>query len=334
MSVRNSILVSIVVPVYNVEKYLDACISSIRHQKYTCIEIILIDDGSTDTSGQICDEYAKKDSRIKVIHNTNRGVSNARNHGIRLATGKYITFIDSDDTISPYYLDNLITPTFNKNYDIIMCGINYLFVKEHRTHSDILSKNEFLTGKIQNDYTILSRFLLSSCLKLYKLSLIKKYNIFFREEFLTAEDQIFNQDLFQYVQSYVFINKALYNYFIRGTSSLSHLIEINHLKNDIDSLSLKKDFFIKLDISNRNQLLADYAIFLIQKYISSKQPLYKNYQLTKKLILGIKVITSFENIKSSIKRNIIYFFLGKNILLPVYFYFWIKDYYKRKKYYT
>ena len=93
-------LISVIVPVYNVEKYLEACIDSILQQTYEKIEIILVDDGSTDSCGKICDEYASKDSRLKVLHKGNGGLSSARNAGIKVATGEWITFIDSDDYIS------------------------------------------------------------------------------------------------------------------------------------------------------------------------------------------------------------------------------------------
>ena len=92
-------LISVIVPVYNVEKYLNKCLDSIISQTYTNLEIILIDDGSTDNCGKICDEYASKDKRIKVIHKENAGVSSARNYGIQCATGDWIMFVDSDDWI-------------------------------------------------------------------------------------------------------------------------------------------------------------------------------------------------------------------------------------------
>ena len=105
-------LISVIVPIYNVEKYLPQCIESILRQTYTNLEIILVDDGSPDSCPQICDDYAAKDSRIKVIHQANSGVSAARNSGLKIAKGKYIGFIDGDDYIEPdmyEYLYNLIT---------------------------------------------------------------------------------------------------------------------------------------------------------------------------------------------------------------------------------
>ena len=92
-------LLSVVVPVYNVEKYLDRCIKSIINQTYKNLEIILVDDGSVDTSGKICDKYAFKDKRINVIHKENEGLSEARNTGVKLSKGNYITFVDSDDIL-------------------------------------------------------------------------------------------------------------------------------------------------------------------------------------------------------------------------------------------
>ena len=102
-------LISIVVPIYNVEKYLNRCVDSILNQTYHNIEVILVDDGSPDLCGSICDEYQKKDMRIKVIHKKNGGLSDARNTGIKIAHGEYLTCIDSDDFVSPFFLDNLWT---------------------------------------------------------------------------------------------------------------------------------------------------------------------------------------------------------------------------------
>lgn len=103
----NHPLISVVVPIYNVEKYLERCIESIRCQTYSNLEIILVDDGSPDNCGNICDDYEEKDNRIKVIHKINGGLSDARNVGIKMVKGEYLTCIDSDDFVSPYFIENL-----------------------------------------------------------------------------------------------------------------------------------------------------------------------------------------------------------------------------------
>lgn len=112
-------LVSVIIPIYNVEKYIDECIESVIQQTYKNIEIILIDDGSKDKCGKICDAYMRQDKRIKVIHKENGGLSDARNKGLDVATGKYITFIDSDDYISKYYIERLLTVLKKENADIV-----------------------------------------------------------------------------------------------------------------------------------------------------------------------------------------------------------------------
>ncbi|MBQ8828028.1 MAG: glycosyltransferase [Clostridia bacterium] len=121
----NSPLISILVPVYNVEKYLRQCIDSIIAQIYKNIEIILVDDGSTDSSGTICDEYSKKDSRIKVIHQKNQGLAAVRNVGISAARGEYIGFVDSDDFIAPDMYSDMLDLIQKYEADLAVCSIEY-----------------------------------------------------------------------------------------------------------------------------------------------------------------------------------------------------------------
>lgn len=115
-------LVSIIVPVYNVEKYLSRCIESIIDQSYHCLQIILVDDGSKDKSGEICDHYAKKDSRITVIHQDNKGVSSARNAGINAMSGEYFTFVDSDDTLVSDAIETALQHIKEKEADVVLYG--------------------------------------------------------------------------------------------------------------------------------------------------------------------------------------------------------------------
>lgn len=118
--------ISCIVPVYNVEKYLRRCVDSILNQTFTDFELILVDDGSLDNSPAICDEYAVKDSRIKVIHKVNGGVSSARNVGLDVAKGEWICFVDSDDLIEADYMQKMYEAAINNNSDFIMCGIQQI----------------------------------------------------------------------------------------------------------------------------------------------------------------------------------------------------------------
>ena len=170
-------LISVVVPVYNVEKYLDKCINSILNQSYSKLEIILINDGSTDSSGKICDEYKKKDKRIKVKHKKNGGLSDARNVGIQIATGKYITFLASDDYIDDDYVEYLYY--LIKKYKV---GLSFCKCHIERGHptkdKKTISKDE-KCDKIKAFEEILyaKDFEVSACGKLYLRSQFK--NILF-----------------------------------------------------------------------------------------------------------------------------------------------------------
>ncbi len=115
-------LVSVIIPVYNVGKVLERCVKSVQNQIYPNLEIILIDDGSTDMSGAFCDVFAKQDKRVKVIHQTNQGLSGARNAGLKIATGKWVTFVDSDDTICPEMIDILHKMCYTERVKMSICG--------------------------------------------------------------------------------------------------------------------------------------------------------------------------------------------------------------------
>ncbi len=125
-------LISIIIPVYNVEKYIGKCIDSLIKQKYDNLEIILIDDGSSDNSGEICDKYAKKDKRIKVIHKKNSGQADSRNIGISKASGKYIGFVDSDDYIDKDYYNRLYKTLVKNNADVVTCKYQNVYNDDYR----------------------------------------------------------------------------------------------------------------------------------------------------------------------------------------------------------
>lgn len=134
--------ISVVVPVYNVEKYIHKCLDSILSQTMEDMEIILVDDGATDNSGQICDEYQKKDARIKVIHKTNGGLSDARNAGTKEATGEYIIYIDSDDYIKETMIEKLYGLMTKYNPDVAVCGVYNVYANGQKPQCDVLEEFE------------------------------------------------------------------------------------------------------------------------------------------------------------------------------------------------
>lgn len=163
MQPDNNDLISIIVPIYNAEKYLPRCIQSILNQTYKNIEVILVDDGSHDKCSEICDEFAKNDKRVKVIHKRNGGISSARNAGLDIAEGKYIGFVDNDDYIEPHMYEKLLKVLIKSNTDFAMC--DYFNVDESGNILNLpgvqYNKNEVITfEKIQsksgyNNYNIL-----------------------------------------------------------------------------------------------------------------------------------------------------------------------------------
>lgn len=166
-------LISIVIPVYNVEKYIKKCLESVLNQTYKNLEIIIVDDGSPDLCPKICDEYAKKDNRIRVIHKENGGLSDARNVGILHSTGKYITFIDSDDWVKNDFVESLYNNLVNNNCDISCCGIVCYFEKNgmYKIKGKEHIKKIYSKIEAQKYLNILGYFDVAAWNKLYKKEL-------------------------------------------------------------------------------------------------------------------------------------------------------------------
>lgn len=256
-------LISIIVPVYNVEQYLPACLDSIVNQTYRNIEIILVDDGSTDNSGRICDEYAAKDSRIVVIHQKNAGVSSARNLGIENSNGKGVLFIDSDDTVDLQYVDVISRDWNPEKDDLIICNIRDIYIdriSNKRPISGILKGNFFY------DYYLLIDLLRVPVIKLYRKSIIDKYNIRFPANIKTAEDQIWNFKYYKYVKTYRYIDKGIYNYYHRENQSLSSLKDRRSFLDNIAKLYCEKEFLYSCLVYNSNYILTNHALSCLKQF--------------------------------------------------------------------
>lgn len=252
-------MISIIIPIYNVSQYLNECIQSVVNQSYKDFECVLIDDGSSDGCEMICDQWAQKDSRIKVIHQSNQGVSKARNRGISEAQGEYITFIDSDDWIAPNYLNELFQPIEKYNIDLVVCGL-----QQH--YSDGTSKNySYKTGiiKIEQQFTneftdINKKFLLfGPVIKLYKKSIIQEHKIHFPPAYTYGEDLLFNYNYLEYVKAIYIVDQCLYHYRIIGSGTLSSIKRINQFEIDYAQWKILKDFFY------RKKLWNDYSTFYL-----------------------------------------------------------------------
>ncbi|MDP2922781.1 MAG: glycosyltransferase family 2 protein [Candidatus Omnitrophota bacterium] len=217
-------LVSVIVPVYNSEKYLRLCLDSIINQSYKNIEILLIDDGSTDNSGKICNEYALSDNRIKVIHTKNNGPAAARNIGIEKSKGSFIFFVDADDFIENNAI-NLLIENYNRYKADIIVG-DFKKIKNRSDISDSGHNNFFLSSKLLTKQDIINytrcylkkvnRFPLftQSWGRLFKTSIIKDNNIFFDTNLRTFEDVAFNFGYLKHTNKLFFLKAALYNHLV------------------------------------------------------------------------------------------------------------------------
>ena len=208
---------SVIVPVYKVEKYIHTCVDSILNQTFTDFELILVDDGSPDNCGKICDEYAKKDSRVKVIHKKNGGQSSARNKGLDHAKGNYISFIDSDDDILPEMFEKMMSFIEVQNLDIAFCDVILVRGKRIRT-GNMYSQNkvfdnrealiDLLKGKIDN----------AVWNKIYKK------NVFDRVRFVEGivyEDVRIMHSLFNEAKRIGYVNGSFYRYYKREHSTIA-----------------------------------------------------------------------------------------------------------------
>lgn len=219
--------ISVIIPVYNKESYISRCLDSVLNQKLDDFECILIDDGSTDRSGVICDEYALKDDRIIVIHQDNKGVSSARNKGLEIAHGEYITFIDCDDVVSINFLDEAYSECKKRNLDIFASGLNYI-LQDSEMYKICVENNLYISnGSINNQIKkdlLLKNYISSPVAKLFKNTIVSKVR--FDESYCYGEDLVFVYNVLKKAKR-IFVSSIIYYSYYRISDSLMTSISIN-----------------------------------------------------------------------------------------------------------
>lgn len=224
----NPYIISIIIPVHNSEKFLTECIESIIAQNKSIYEILLIENGSTDNSKDICKFYAEKYDFIRTYSIPGRGVSNARNYGIERATGEWITFIDSDDFISSEYM-NSIESYLNSNTDLI--AFNYIrYINKFKKESGILTIKEGEHNTPIDLFKLAIRLEIAALTvwsSIYKNDIIKNHHIRFREDMKTSEDFTFNLSYYKFIQNFTIVNKPLY-YYRQNPNSVTSIRDLRH----------------------------------------------------------------------------------------------------------
>ncbi len=281
--------ISVIIPVYNVEKYLDRCIESVVNQTYKNLEIILVDDGSLDNCPQICDEWAKKDDRIIVVHKKNGGLSDARNAGMQRATGKYCAFLDSDDYIDKKMYEKLYETLIKDKSDMSMCTLSIVDTNgNEQCCIDDIESGTFSKDKILEFYTEENWWqYVSACTKLFKTELI--YDIKFPKGKLN-EDAFVMHEFFDRCETISVLNEKLYYYVQTSNSITRSNITVRNL-DDIEAIYKKYIFYKKnghgkyLDGIRRILVGKYFAIF--SKFKIKKISDFKRYNEVKKMMLNM-----------------------------------------------
>ena len=261
--------ISIIVPVYNTEKYLHRCVDSILAQTYTDFELLLIDDGSTDSSGAICDEYAMKDSRVRVFHKENGGASSARNLGLDNAEGEWITFVDSDDWIDVGFYEDMVSTTMSNKCDMVVCSVAIEHFGQciHKLHCPM----EYAEKRSMLNYTMIEGPIYSSLYnKLICRNIIKNNNLSFDVRLGLWDDMWFVLRIRFLATHIVIVNKSFYHYEYMTPCSLTKESLQRKADSQILCASLFQDFFKKYNASKQYE---DLILFL---KFHAKNPLFEN----------------------------------------------------------
>lgn len=251
--------ITVAIPIYNAEKYLKNCITSVVNQSVCDIQILLIDDGSTDKSGQICDTYAEKDLRIDVYHKENTGVSSARNFAITKAKGKYICFVDSDDEIDERMVEELYKYVENDYADIAICGHKSVYIGKKKGRIVKHVPPEFI-GSTKEFLEMIEVFLNSEsvqgpCGKLYKTSIIQNNEIKFPLEQSYGEDTIFVYRYLSFCNRVVSTTKCYYSYMKWNNNSLSSSIREDKINIYLKLHEELEELLNKFNISSKQGMI-------------------------------------------------------------------------------
>ena len=310
-------LISIIVPVYKTEKYLDRCVESIVNQTYTNLEIILVDDGSPDNCPKMCDEWAEKDDRIKVIHKVNDGLANARNSGIEMCTGDYVMFADSDDFLELDMVDFLLNLMLKYDADVSRCGFYFSYenTAEEKSASNDTSIKLFSYEERMIDLTTGGHISGVAWNKLYKNNIIKTH--YYDKKDGCSEDIMHNYRVYKDIHKTVFCDIPKYHYVIRENSITNNTFGYGAF----DIIHAKR---IILEGECDNEKILPYAIkgfvdsaFIVISGCIKNNAFPKDRKMLEKSILKYRKIIYFSNLYSTYDKI-------KTLILSVSPYFYEK----------
>lgn len=260
--------VSVVVPVYNCDKYINKCLESISGQTFKDLEIILVDDGSTDASGELCDAFAKKDDRVKVYHKPNGGVSSARNFGLSKASGEYVMFVDSDDYI--------LSDGIKKAEEYLLKSVDLIFFAptENMLKHDSEKYKEMSRFDVIENYSVWQKYFYSPWSKFFKKSIIAEHSLNFNEQMKYNEDAEFIHRYLVFCLNICFVNDYFYKYTVRK-GSLSHSMNYEKVKNMSYTLGSIEVFLGKDNLYRAGEFFGAYFKNYIFILLNSDRKNYK-----------------------------------------------------------
>lgn len=337
---KSNKMVSIIVPVYNAEENLRHCLNSILKQTYSNLEIILINDGSTDNSGEICDEFAKKDDRMIVIHQNNAGPSIARNNGIDIAKGEFIQFVDADDLLKIDMTERLVN-SMKQDIQLVICGYqsvneNHHIIQQFTPHvTGTLQKSEFLDSFSSFYKQIIIPSIWN---KLYIRELIKFNKINFNEDLKLGEDLLFNLKYFKSCLKINLINDVLYSYKVENDQSLSQNYKEDFFNNQCFLEQKVKEFLIDekaytdhnkytLQLINANSLINSFDnLFHKNSHLTKDQKMKEISYITKSRF------AAEAHFQTNVQTRLIGFFTKHQLNNFIYMFFNTKNKLKNKMY--
>jgi len=335
--------ISVIIPVYNSAQYIKRCLDTVLNQTLTDIEVILVDDGSKDQSPLICDEYQARDKRIKVIHQKNGGTGFARNNGLKIATGEYISFVDSDDYIKPDMYEKLHEQLVSQKVETCIFGYHKI-----RDGKFLHTRTNSITGTFRGEEAFTHIFLnalgtepscsedfrilwQSPCLSLYSLDLIKKYNIYFpsKGDFVSfSEDALFNIDYFYYTSSVTVYNDAFYYYCENPNSSTTKYMSDRFIKDvnlHIEQLNRVKNHVKNEELLNKAEERLNRTLLGVTRFNVIHISAFFSYKEGRSFIIDIcnnpvlqGVLAVYPWNKNPIKHRIFNFLLAKKCIWPLY----------------
>ncbi len=345
-------LVSVVLPIYNVEPFLNRAVESVVAQTYSNIEIILVDDGSPDNCGAICDEWAKKDSRIRVVHKENAGLGMARNSGIEAATGDYIFFFDSDDYVEPTVVEECVALAAEHGAQSVLYGYdrrdvnnNKVYDKVPELYAPVLRGEEVrnivipcMAGPMVKDgknYHVM----VSACGSMYDMNIIRKTGVrFMSERQLISEDLYWNLEYYQYVDCVAVLPKPYYHYCTANTTSLTKKYDPRRFERLIEFYQAATELCDRLGYVEQTKVNVSSQVLssimkAIKQLVCSDKPFGEKLSMLKDMLHNedfVRVLATYDsNLDTNTMRKMFTHAMKKKQVLLTYLLVWSKEHLRK-----